>query len=121
TDPRGTIAYIRFSHPAFDHLEASDRLARAQLWTQSRRILLFQFDIKDKSVVLGLFVGPGPEQEREHLISVARAEGAPFNLNLRITTSARSQWRGIYEHVFLEPSDFQDLDLTLLFQRISDR
>src|SRR5690606_24850478 len=101
----GSVIYIRFSDPSFDHLESRDRLARALLWTKSRRILLFQFEIKDKSVVLGLFVGPGPEQERQHLISVARAEGAPFNLNLRITNSPDRQWRMIYERIFLDISD----------------
>ena len=115
-NPPIRTAYVRFSHPTFERLGAVDP-APGINWTTSHRILLFQFDITERSVILGLIVGPGPSEDRERLLSIARDAGAPFDLSLRIARAGNREWRGIYEYELLSEYDFDDLDFSRLEER----
>ncbi len=83
-------------------------------------MLLFQFDVTDRGVTLGLYVGPGPEAERTRLLGIAERWGPPFDLSLRRSSAGTRRWRSIYGYEFVGPDDFVDLDLSVVQQRLRE-
>jgi hypothetical protein len=75
-------------------------------WTRSGRILLFEFWNNDDNLTLSLVVGPGPEETRQRLFSVARAHPDTFDEPWKATGA----WYVIYIYEFLDGEMYEDAD-----------
>ena len=73
-------------------------------WTSSRRILLFSFANSRDYLKLWLTVGPGPQEVRQQLFSMAQYP--PFKPFRKTLTN---KWLGIYQRSFLTPQSYEDM------------
>lgn len=86
--------YVRFRPPLFDQTY----LEVAEPWTQSGRMLLFEFRIERKGLALFLVVGPGAQAKRQILIDVAYADQT--GLFRPPNAKPGVKWCGIYLNDF---------------------
>ncbi|MBZ0303513.1 MAG: PD-(D/E)XK nuclease family protein, partial [Anaerolineae bacterium] len=80
---------IRFLPSIWDKYEV---LQMGEGWTQSGRLLLFQFSNLPDRLDLNLWIGPGPETLRETLFKVATIESS-FNVSSK---KLKAKWNSIY-------------------------
>ncbi len=81
-------------------------------WTDSGRILLFEFYNGPKQVDLKLYIGPGEEEVRRRLFEMARRRGEPFRVP---RTNLRRKHNAIYSTTlaggnFLEEAELADVE-----------
>lgn len=74
-------------------------------WTQSGRMLLFEFSNTPKILRLILYIGPGPDETRKRLLETAIDTKLPFNPR---SQGLRSKWNSIYTSVFLTEKDYEE-------------
>jgi hypothetical protein len=88
--------YTRFIPAAWDR----EALRGGKGWTQSRRILLFEFVNRPDSLQLALCLGPGPVERRSPLYELAAANQPPFRLAHQ---GLQPKWNWLYFRQFLTP------------------
>jgi hypothetical protein len=90
---------VRFGH------EAWEGLAKSEGWTRSGRMLLFEIDNYPDRLGVTLWVGPGPTDARQRLITVAAAHQPPF----RVPKGTQGKYhKSIFSRRFLKPEDYRD-------------
>jgi hypothetical protein len=94
---------VRFLPQAWDLPE----LRHSEGWTATRRILLFDFNSRQRSLTLTLVVGPGDPKIRSTVIEAARAAGHPF----RPSTKPGPLWTQLYSESVLKERDFDRLSV----------
>jgi hypothetical protein len=98
----GDRLMIRFTHPDLDGLPPCP----AGAWTNSGRMLLFQFDNRPDRLDLGLWVGPGPDETRRALLDFASARSDLFELGEPEYGKNGWPWQTIKSWSFLSPDAF---------------
>jgi hypothetical protein len=97
---RCSKTYIRFLPKNWD----VPNLRKGQGWVSSNRIILFEFYNGPDKVALRLYIGPGEQQIRERLYSMA----ASNKKILKASGSLRHKWKSIYSRNFATESELQD-------------
>jgi hypothetical protein len=103
-------SYIRFAPKSWD----VPMLMTGEGWTQSGRILLFEFGNFPDSLRLRLYIGPGPVDIRQRLFDTARTHQPLF----RTSQSLRQKWNTIYDRSFFKPKDYEDADVEQLEKQL---
>jgi hypothetical protein len=85
---------IRFTSKSLDDLIPK----KGEGWTRSKRILLFEFSNYDKRLVLRLYIGPGENEIRNRLHTIAKKDTKLFNKSDR---KIGSKWLAIYQKDYL--------------------
>jgi hypothetical protein len=85
---------IRFTSKSLDDLIPK----KGEGWTRSKRILLFEFSNYDKRLVLRLYIGPGENEIRNRLHTIAKKDTKLFNKSDR---KIGSKWLTIYQKDYL--------------------
>lgn len=93
---------IKFTTPILDSL--IDRVSEG--WTSSKRILLFEIEIREYRLALKLIIGPGDQEYRESLLDVCIRKGKLFKLAERAYIGKK--WHTVYQKEFLKQIDFED-------------
>lgn len=110
-------SYIRFTTESLD-LKVPN-LGKG--WSNSKRILLFEFQNRENKLQLCLIIGPGDLNTRENLRDIARGKLKLFSLANR---SMGKKFFSIYKKEFLSKKNFEDLtvdDLKVIVdQKFSD-
>jgi len=106
---------VRFTTKKLDRLVPKNGTGE---WTSSRRLLLFEFINRDKRLVLRLIIGPGHEDARKNLHDFAKQNYTLFNKSKR---QLNVKWFTIYQSEYLKKSDFEDLDLAKIKQKLAKR
>ena len=73
--------------------------------TPSGRMLLFEFRIYARNIILALVIGPGPQEIRDALLDQAKGAGSP----LGIKGPPGKLWTTVYSRKVLQDSDFDVL------------
>jgi hypothetical protein len=106
-----TKNYIRFVPTAWD----VPRLGTGKGWTQSGRILLFEFANSPDRLNLRLIIGPGPDDIRQKLFQMAQTYPTIFKLPFK---TLNQKWNTIYSRAFLTPKDYEDASDEQLAEKI---
>jgi hypothetical protein len=100
-------AYVRFSPDSWDDIA---ELRQGQGWTQSGRMLLFEFS-NQESLKLRLVIGPGPEQTRRMLFDFARQnQGGSMRPGNKLWT----KWNTVWQKEFLGKGDYDGAEVETL-------
>lgn len=91
---------IRFVVQGWD----TPTLLTSEGWTRSKRILMFEFWSNPNNLTLGLVVGPGSEESREKLFSVARSNPDAFEEPWK----AAGAWYVLFSREFLDGRMYED-------------
>lgn len=111
---------IRFTTPLLDEL--IERVGEG--WSKNNRILLFQFDNYNSRLVLGLYIGPGPQEYRNKLFAICEKEPNLFKL---VNRKHGMKWHAVYQKKFLEKKDYEEfttensVDSVDLFEKVSKK
>ena len=92
-----TKAYVRFIPRVLD----LPYFNCASDWTSSNRLLLFEFQIRDKSVVLIIQMGPGAPDRRKLIHEFALANKTVF----QVETKFYEQWQSLFRKPIVEGLD----------------
>lgn len=103
-------AYIRFLPKDWD----VPNLNKGEGWVSTNRIMLFEFYNGPEKVALRLYIGPGDQQIREKLYSVASANRKIF----KASGSLRPKWKSIYTRNFATKNDLQDNEYEVIAEKI---
>lgn len=106
--------FIRFTSKALDVLIPKE----GQGWVSSNRILLFEFSNYSKRLVLRLYIGPGDNEIRNKLHSIAKMDTRLFN---RSDRKLASKWLAIYQKEFIKTNDYEESDVVELGDSISKK
>jgi len=105
---------IRFTSKTLDNLIP----AKGEGWTLSKRILLFEFINYNRRLVMRLYIGPGENEIRDRLHTIAKKDTKLFNKSDR---KIGSKWLAIYQKDYLRPTDYEDTETDGLRQIISEK
>jgi hypothetical protein len=94
-------SYVRFVPVSWDLPD----LNQGQGWTNTGRILLFEFANRPDSLRLKLIIGPGPDVVRSQLFKLALDHRPPFRPSSR---SLNKKWNTIFHRQVLGASDYED-------------
>ncbi len=106
--------YIRFIPKEWDLPE----LRLGQGWTESGRMLLFEFQNFKESLKLRLIIGPGPTEVREKLFKIAKQVGPPFKTAVK---ELSERWNMIFDRPFLSTKDYGGNAEEQLRQKIEEK
>lgn len=73
-------------------------------WTPSHRILLFEFQNAVDSLMLRLYIGPGPKETRLRLFNMATQKKPLF----QPAKALKNKWNSIFQRSFLRSEDYED-------------
>lgn len=76
-------------------------LRQGEGWTNSGRILLFQFNNLEDRIWLYLVIGPGPVELRQKLHDIAHSHKPPFKPAYR---ALNKKWNSIYDRAIISRS-----------------
>ena len=105
---------IRFTSKSLDDLIPK----KGEGWTRSKRILLFEFSNYDKRLVLRLYIGPGENEIRNRLHTIAKKDTKLFNKSDR---KIGSKWLAIYQKDYLMNYEDTETETDGLKQFISEK
>lgn len=106
-------AYIRFIPKALDDLQYfNDGLG----WTSTKRFLLFEFQITQRSVVLIIQMGPGDTEKRKHIHQFALTDKETFQVEKQFYP----KFQTLYKKLFVEGLD-GGIDQEELIQAIESK
>jgi hypothetical protein len=104
-------SYIRFAAQEWD----VPTLLSGEGWTESGRILLFEFMNSPNRLKLGLHIGPGPDHIRQKLFDMAQKHPPLFRTQSK---SLNRQFNVIYGKSFLIPKDYEDSNIEQLTKEL---
>ena len=110
----GSKTYIRFTSNAID--SKVDKISEG--WTNSGRILLFEFGNHDKRLVLKLIIGPGDQEYRTRLYEFCKAMPELFTLS---DTTLYSKFKTVYQKGILSAKEYEDKSIEDLKPIINKR
>jgi len=94
----------RFTSKALDGIVPK----KGQGWVPSNRILLFEFSNYNNRLVLRLYIGPGDNEIRNKLHSIAKMDIKLFN---RSDRKLGAKWLAIYQKEYLKTEDYEESDV----------
>ena len=97
-------SFIRYFDPRWDQIS---QLGEGKRWTNTGRMLLFEFRNLERSLNLNLVLGPGPEVTRQRVFDLAQRHGEPLQAQGRLGDS----WKFIYSKQILSGRDYDDPEL----------
>ena len=106
-----TKSYIRFARVDWD----TPILLQGQGWTNSGRILLFEFGNHPNRLSLNLIIGPGPEETRQSLFDIARDNSPPFR---PASKALGKKYNNIFQRRILTVKTLEDSDIEELEEEI---
>lgn len=83
----------------------SAELMQGQGWTQSGQILLFECYNRPDHLKVVLYIGPGPEETRRKLFSMAQENTPLFRTQSR---NLNQKWNSIYSKKLLQRKDYEE-------------
>jgi hypothetical protein len=98
-------SYIRFCASSWDSNQ--DFLKGAigsDMWTPTRRIILFEFRNAEDWLNLHLVIGPGDAETRKHLFSACQSEKSIFR---GVRRELSEKWASVWKMPFLKQSDYE--------------
>ena len=111
----GNRTYVRFTTSTFN-----DKVKNVgDGWTSTKRILLFEFDIRESRLVVKLVIGPGEQDYRQRLIEFCKKNGSLFKLADRAYIGKK--WHTVYQMGFLKKRDFEDATEEDLLELVNQR
>jgi hypothetical protein len=108
-------SYVLFAPTQWDN---SPELKSGKGWTQSGRILLFEFVNVPDRLQLRLYIGPGPDAIRQSLFEMAKMHPSPSPFHLG-SKSLGLKWNSIYSRTFLTSKDYEDAADEQLAEEVS--
>jgi hypothetical protein len=105
-------SYTRFVPVTWDVA----KLRGGKGWTESGRILLFEFANSPDRLKLRLVIGPGPDHIRQSLFDMALAHPPMFRSPRK---ALNQKWNTIYGKTFLTSKDYEDATDEQLAEQIS--
>ncbi len=105
---------IRFTSKALDELVPK----KGEGWVSSNRILLFEFSNYYKRGVIRLYIGPGDNEIRNRLHTIAKMDTRLFNISDR---KLGSKWLAIYQKEYLKTKDYEESDVVELGDSIAKK
>lgn len=85
-------------------------------WTDSRRLILFEFQLRQSSLLLRLQMGPGDQSKRTAIHQFAVKNKRPFSADKTLYT----KWQQLYKKQILTSSDY-DEDREAISRTIKER
>ena len=107
--------FVRFYAPDWESLPY---LKGGAGWTDSGRMLLFEFRNEEKSLFLHLVLGPGPKDIRERVFGLAEREPNIFN---NVPKSLTAKWNSLYRHQILRANDYTVPDMDSIAEKVKTR
>lgn len=107
-----TPGYIRFIPKTLDF----PFLMCGSGWTESKRLLLFEFQLRTTSVILIIQMGPGEIEQRKSIHSFARSHPEVFQVEGRFY----EKWQSLYRKPILENLDGTS-DLNELYRAVESK
>jgi hypothetical protein len=107
-------SYIQFTVRDWDSLQG---MKDGQGWTESGRILLFEFKNMSDRLALNLIIGPGRSDIRERLFELAQNNKPLFNPASRNLTP---RWATIWSKQIISPREYEDLDLKNATEKLAE-
>lgn len=101
-------------------LDEISELRKGAGWTDSGRLLLFEFKYEGGALNLYLYIGPGPEETRktrERLKAIAD-DGKVPGVTMRPAKSLGSKWHFMYRKPILSQEDMKSLDVTSRVEQV---
>lgn len=105
--------YIRFSLPTWDNYKVQ---SEGDGWTDTGKILLFEFKNRVNSLSLTLVIGPGPDKIRESLYQTALKNNDKLQMPRKSFTSKFTQ---IYKRQVLPKKDLAEPDYDEFCKKIN--
>jgi hypothetical protein len=106
-----TKVYVRFACKDWDVPD----LLSGNGWTSSGRVLLFEFRNQKDLLRLNLWIGPGQEEARQKLFSMALSDEKIFK---PASKTLKGKWNSIFSRNFLSSNDYEDTQENQLEQKI---
>ncbi len=103
-DHHGKI-YHRFYSPELDDIP---ELKRGSGWTESGRILLFEFKYRERT--LALIIGPGPEETRKRLYNLAQRDGGVPGVKMIRRKNLSGTWHSVYSKTLIRKQSTPEPD-----------
>jgi len=104
-------SYVRFLPQEWD----VQGLRQGAGWAASGRMLLFEFDNRPQRLALQLYIGPGPEEVRQHVFDLALSAGSPFKPSYK---SLGKKWNSLYQRQFLSADVIAGSEVSDLEERV---
>lgn len=105
---------IRFTSQRLDEIVPKE----GEGWTQSRRLLLFEFGNYYSRLVLRLYIGPGNSGIRNRLYEIAQMDTKLFNKSAR---KLGTKWLAIYQKEYMKPSEYEEMSVDEVTEQISQK
>lgn len=83
----------------------SAELMQGQGWTQSGQMLLFECYNRPEHLKVVLYIGPGPEETRQKLFSMAQENTPLFRTQSK---GLNQKWNSIYSRKLLQRKDYEE-------------
>jgi hypothetical protein len=112
---RSTKSYVRFAPTQWDVMPAQ---GSAKGWTETNRLLLFEFQNSATRLVLKLVLGPGPQPVRQAIYEQAAENPRVFRGMLK---RLYTKWTQLYRKQFLVERDYEDADLETLMEKVQNQ
>ena len=95
-----------------DELEGIPDLKKAERWTKSGRLLLFEFrqQVGGEGLTFYLWIGPGPDETREQIHQLALDKGANKEAPFATSEKLYKDWQFIYERPVLSELEYPAFD-----------
>lgn len=107
-------SYIRFAPKEWDNLEIQKT---GEGWTRSHRVLLFEFQNFQDSLVLKLVLGPGDSVAREKVFQIVQQNKKVFKGALN---KLYDKWSQIYKYDFIKRKEYEDIADSEIYSKIEE-
>ena len=104
-------SFVRYYPQAWEQIP---KLREGKGWTETGRMLLFEFRNAARSLSLHLVLGPGTEEVRRRLHSLARQGPELFT----VSKSFAPKWNSLYRKVILNSSDYDEPDMEVIAEKV---
>jgi len=105
---------IKFTSKELDRLIPKSGVG----WTNSGRMLMFEFNNYEKRLALRLIIGPGPLDIRNKLHEIAKKNTTLFN---RGGMQLGQKWLTIDQNIYLNKNDYEDANVEDLKEKINKK
>lgn len=107
-----TKSYVGFVPASWDTKD----LLVSEGWTDSKRILMFEFANSKSSLKLTLTIGPGPLEVRQRLLDMTKANEPPFKSAFK---ALNVKWNNVLSVPVLTKKDYDQPDIEDLERKIA--
>lgn len=110
--------YIRFTTKRLDeYLPKISKKWTGQVWTKSRRLVLFEIKNFSDWARLDFAIGPAPEESRLELFEYIKKNASVLN----VLNSCDKKWVHIYHMNLLNKNDYEDSDIEKMIGTIKKK